>query len=198
MTLMEKDFLSLLANAGGSVSNQTSSTADSCLDNAIFMEWRSFLDGWCCETSPAPLGWLLGGSRLLLYSLDKTVQNLLAVRNPHQSWEKQIPAHRRKRPLTTPTHRSEAAGETANVHQDRSPPPRPAGQAGSDLAAGPRDRATRHSAALASGALSLVLEAQIQGRFSQAQGRLRNHRASSGRWPRTIGFGAQSVFVENC
>src|SRR5262249_24108971 len=90
---------SLHTNRGWSVENQMSSKASSCLDNAIFMEWRSFLDGWCCDTSPAPLGWLLGGSRLLLFSLDKTVQDLLAARNPHRSWERQIPAHRRKRPL---------------------------------------------------------------------------------------------------
>jgi hypothetical protein len=35
-------------------------------------------------------------------------------------------------------------------------------------------RATRNIAALASGALSLVLEAEVQSRFSQAQGRRRN------------------------
>jgi hypothetical protein len=37
-------------------------------------------------------------------------------------------------------------------------------------------RSTRNIAALASGALSLVLEAEVQGRFSQAQGRRRNDR----------------------
>src|SRR5256885_9738748 len=47
---------------------------------------------------------------------------------------------------------------------------------------------------LPSGALPPGLQAQVQGRFSQAQGRRGNHRASSGRWPRTIGvFGAERI-----
>jgi putative transposase len=47
---------------------------------------------------------------------------------------------------------------------------------------------------LASGALSLVLEAQVQGCFSYAQGRCRNYRASSGRWRERIAvFGAERI-----
>jgi hypothetical protein len=38
------------------------------------------------------------------------------------------------------------------------------------------------------------LEAQVPGRFSQAQGRRGNHRASSGRWRKRIGvFGAERI-----
>jgi hypothetical protein len=61
------------------------------------------------------------------------------------------------------------AGQTVSHHQDRSHPPRPAGQAGSHLAAGPRHGATRDVAPVASGALSNVLEAQVQGHVSQDQ-----------------------------
>jgi predicted transposase YbfD/YdcC len=47
---------------------------------------------------------------------------------------------------------------------------------------------------LASGALSLVLEAHVQGCFSYAQGRCRNYRASSGRWRERIAvFGAERI-----
>ena len=47
---------------------------------------------------------------------------------------------------------------------------------------------------LASGALPLVLEAQVQDDFSYAEGRRPNHRASSGTWRKTIGvFGAQRM-----
>jgi len=142
----EKDLLLLLANTGGWVYNQTSSTAYSCSINDALTGWRSFLYGWCCDTSPAAEGWLLGCSLCSLYSLDKTVRDLIAARNPHRPWEKQVPAHRGKCALTTTTHRSQAAGETATHHQDRSHPPRPAGQAGSCLAAGSGDRATRDEA----------------------------------------------------
>ena len=48
-----------------------------------------------------------------------------------------------------------ATGETANIHQDRSHPPRPAGQAGSIVATGSLHRATRHPAALTSGLFRL-------------------------------------------
>ena len=47
---------------------------------------------------------------------------------------------------------------------------------------------------LASGALSPVLEAQVQGSYSPAEGRRGNDRASSGRWRRTIAvFGAERI-----
>ncbi len=82
----------------------------------------------------------------------------------------------RKCPLATATDHPQAAGETANVHQDRSPAPGPAGQARSYLAAGPLDRATRHTSQVASGALSLVLEAQVKDLFPQAKGRRLNDR----------------------
>jgi hypothetical protein len=52
--------------------------------------------------------------------------------------------------------------------------------------------------AVASGALPFVLETQIKGLFPPAQDRRGNDRASSGRWPRTIGFGVLKGFGENC
>jgi len=51
---------------------------------------------------------------------------------------------------------------------------------------------------LASGVLSPVLEAHVQDASPQASGRRGHDRASSGRWPRTIGSGELSAFVENC
>ena|SRR6266851_825624 len=102
--------------------------------------------GRCFDLSPAAEGWLLGYARLSLCSLDQTTGDLLAALHPHRPWEKQVPAHRRKCALTPTTHRSEATGETANVHQGRSHPSRPAGQVGSSLAAEPVDRATRDEA----------------------------------------------------
>jgi hypothetical protein len=77
--------------------------------------------------------------------------------------------------LRKPSHRSQATSETANIHQGRSHPSRPVGQVGSNLAAGPLHRSTRSIAALASGALSPVVETQVKDRFSQSQGSCGNH-----------------------
>jgi hypothetical protein len=96
--------------------------------------------------SPAPLGGLLGGSHLSLCSLEQTAPDFLAALHPHRSWPKQVRAHRGKRALTKTSHRSQARGETASFHQDRSHPPRPVGQAGSNLAADSRDHSTRDEA----------------------------------------------------
>ncbi|HEX6551276.1 MAG TPA: hypothetical protein VF026_00820, partial [Ktedonobacteraceae bacterium] len=52
--------------------------------------------------------------------------------------------------------------------------------------------------ALPSGALPPDLKAQVQGCFSQAEGRRPHDRASSGRWPERIGCGVLSGFVGNC
>jgi SAM-dependent methyltransferase len=71
-----------------------------------------------------------------LDSLDQTARDILAAGHPHRLWKKQIPAYRGKRAPTPTTHHTQAAGETASMHEHRSPAPRPAGQAGSDLAAG--------------------------------------------------------------
>jgi putative transposase len=51
---------------------------------------------------------------------------------------------------------------------------------------------------LASGALSLVLEAQVQGCFSYAQGRCRNYRLDQADGERESPSSVLSVFVENC
>ena len=40
--------------------------------------------------------------------------------NTHRSWQKQVRAHGGKCPLTTTTHHSQAAGETASMHEDGS------------------------------------------------------------------------------
>ena len=60
--------------------------------------------GWCFDPSPAPLGGLLACALLLLCSLDETLLDLLAARNPHRPREKQVSAHRGKRALTPTTH----------------------------------------------------------------------------------------------
>jgi hypothetical protein len=52
--------------------------------------------------------------------------------------------------------------------------------------------------ALASRALPPALETEVQGRCSQAEGRGRNDRASSGRWRRTIDSGVPSAFAGKC
>src|SRR6266700_2186333 len=51
---------------------------------------------------------------------------------------------------------------------------------------------------LSSGALSLVLEAQVQGCFSYAQGRCRNDRLDQADGERESPSSVLSVFVENC
>jgi hypothetical protein len=152
------------------------------------------LSGWCFYVSPAAEDWLLGCALLSLCSLDQTAPDLFAAGHPHRPWPKQVRAHRRKRALTKTSHSSEATSETASLHQDRPHPPRAFGKNGSDLEPSPLHCSTRDSAAVASGALSLVLEAQVQGCFSYAQGRCRNYRASSGRWRERIAvFGAERI-----
>src|SRR5215472_14684478 len=119
---------------------------------------------------------MLGCALLWLDSLDQTTGDLLAAGHPHRPWQKQVRADRGKRSLTTPTHRSQAASETASMHENRSPPSHPTDQAGSDLETSALHRSARYPTALASGALSLVLEAQVHGFYSQAPGRRRNDR----------------------
>jgi hypothetical protein len=179
------------------VYNQTSFTVCSCSNTDTFMEWRSFLYGWCGDPSPAAEGWLLACALLALCSLDQTAEDLITARNTYRPGQKQVRAHRRKCPLATATHHPQAAGETASMHENRSPPAHPAGQVGSSMAADPGNRATRYITALASGALSLVLEAQVQGSCSQAQGRQGNHhldqRAGDEQSPSSV----QRGFAEN-
>ena len=62
----------------------------------------------------------------------------------------------------------------------RSHPPRALSKGGSGMEANALSRSTRNPAALASGALPPVLEAQVKGLFSQAQGSCGNHRIDQG------------------
>jgi hypothetical protein len=79
----EKELLSLLANRGGSVYKQTSSTASSCSLNDTLTRWRSFFYGWCFHIPPAAEEWLLGGGLVSLCSVEQTAQDLLAALHPH-------------------------------------------------------------------------------------------------------------------
>jgi hypothetical protein len=78
--------------------------------------------------------------------------------------------------LTTTTDHPQAAGETACMHEDGSVAPRPFGKGGSGMETSAHHRSTRHTAAVASWALPPVLEAQVKGLFTQAQGSRGNHR----------------------
>ena len=64
------------------------------------------------------------------------------------------------------------------------------------MEAGALDRSTRHTAALASGALSPVLEAQVKGRFSQAEGSRGNHRLDQGDGRKNRLWGAERICGE--
>ena len=105
-----------------------------------------------------------------LCSLDQTAHFLIAAWNPRRPWQKQVGAHSRKCPLTTTTHHAQAPGETTGMYESRSHPPCALGKSGSSMEANALHRSTRDPAALASRALSPVLEAQVKGLFSQAQG----------------------------
>ena len=132
--------------------------------------------GSCFETSSAAEDWLLGCALLSLDSLDQTALDLLTAGNSCRPWPEQVGTDRRKCPLTSTTDHPPASGEAAGMYQNGSSAPRAFSKAGSSVASGPGDRATRYPAQMASGALSLVLEAQVQGSCLQAQGRLRNDR----------------------
>src|SRR5215467_1007779 len=138
------------------------------------MGWRSFLYGWYDDLSPAAEEWLLGSALLSFYSLDQTAQDLLAAGNPHRSWTKQIRARGRKCPLTSTTDHPQAPGEAAGMYENGSDVPRAFSKVGSNMEPGPPHRATRDPATLASGALSPVLETEVQDGFSYAGGRGRN------------------------
>ena len=69
--------------------------------------------------------------------MDQTTRDLPADGNPHRSRQKQVRAHQRTCALAPATDHPQAAGETAGMHENRSPAPRPGGQAGSRLAASP-------------------------------------------------------------
>ncbi|MGZ3630438.1 MAG: hypothetical protein ACXVDN_22625, partial [Ktedonobacteraceae bacterium] len=133
-----------------------------------------FVMAGMADTSPATEGWLLGGAFLALCSLDQTAGFLLAAANPSRPWPKQVRASCGKCPSTTTTHHSQAASETATYHQDRSRAPRLVGTARSDMETSPHHRSARYPAPVASGALSFVLEAQVQGFYSPAEGRCGN------------------------
>jgi hypothetical protein len=172
----EKEILSLLANTGRSVENQTSSTASSCLNNDRFMSWRSFFYDRCFDLSPAAEGLLLACPLLSLSSLDQTAHFLLAALHPHRSWPKQVRAHRRKCPLAKASHHPQAPGETASLHEKRSPAPRSLGTNGSELETNAAHRPARDMTARAAGALSSGLQAHVTNGFSYAEGRPTNHR----------------------
>ena len=69
---------------------------------------EKFLYGWCFDSSPATLGWLLASPLLSLDSLDQTAHFLLAALHSDRPWPKQVRVDRGKRALTTTTPRSEA------------------------------------------------------------------------------------------
>src|SRR6266699_1427837 len=115
-----------------------------------------------------------------LSSVDQTAHFLLAAPNPGRPWPKQGRAGGRKCPLATATHHPRAASETASMHENGSPAPRSPGKNASDLEANDLHRSTRDAAALASGALSPVLETQVKGSCSQAEGRCGNDRLDQG------------------
>src|SRR5215469_1138957 len=114
--------------------------------------------GRCFYPSPAPRGWLLGCALLSLCLLDQTVQERLTVLHPHRPWPKQVRAHRRKCPLTSTTDHPQAPGETAGMYENGSPAPRAFSKIGSNMEPNPPYRPARDIAALASGALSPLLE----------------------------------------
>ena len=143
-------------------------------DNLIFLR-RSFCCGPCSFSSPAVETFLLGHPSRSLSSLDETSQYLIAARNTHGPWQKQIPAHHGKCSLTPAAHHSQSAGETTSISQSGSNTPHPPGQVGSQLEARSLDCSARHTAALASGALSPDLETEVTGRFSYAEARYGNH-----------------------
>jgi putative transposase len=60
--------------------------------------------------------------------LHKTAHFLVAARITCRSWQKQVPAHRGKRPLTPATHHSQSASETIGLHQGGPNTPRASGQ----------------------------------------------------------------------
>ncbi len=72
-----------------------------------------------------------------LSSLDKTAQYLIAARSTSRPWQKQVPAQSRKRSLTSAAHHSQPTSETTSISQSGSIAPRPPGQIGSYMAAGP-------------------------------------------------------------
>ena len=62
------------------------------------------------------------------------------------------------------------------MHENGSDAPRPIGKGGSDMETSALHHSTRHTAALASGALPPGLEAQVKGLFTQAEGSRGNYR----------------------
>ena len=136
--------------------------------------------GSCSSSSPAVEGLLLGHPSITLCSLDETVHSLITAWIARRSWQKQVPAHSGKRPFTPAAHHAQSIGETTSLSQGGSNAPRLAGKVGSHMAAGPFHWSTRHTAAVASGALSPGLETQVKGRFPRAEDRCRNHRFDQG------------------
>src|SRR5262249_3231025 len=99
-------------------------------------------------------------------SVDHTAYIFLAAPNPGRSRSELVAENA----LLTTTHHPQAPGETARLHEDGSSASRLLGKSASDLETSALHCSARDAAALASGALSPVLEAQIKGSCSQAKG----------------------------
>jgi hypothetical protein len=121
---------------------------------------RSFCEGPPCSLS----------------SVDQTAHFLIATWNPRRPWPEQVRTHSGKCPLTTATVHAQASGEPTTMHENRSHPPRAFSQGGSSMETSPPHRPARDTAAVASGALPPVLETQVKGLFTQAEGRRGNDR----------------------
>jgi hypothetical protein len=127
-------------------------------------------------SSQAARGSINEGTPCSECSFDHTIHFLIAAWNTGRSCQEQIRTHGGKCPFTTTTHHPQAAGETANMYKEGSNAPCAFSKGCSSLEANDSHYSARNAAALASRALPSVLEAQVKGLFSQAQGRRGNHR----------------------
>ncbi len=102
--------------------------------------------------------------------MDQTTRDLPADGNPHRSRQKQVRAHQRKCALAPATDHPQAAGETAGMHENRSPAPRPVGQAGSRLAASPHHSFNpTHKPKVAPETMALIREMATNNRLWGAE-----------------------------
>ena len=114
------------------------------------------------------------------FAVDKASDDLFRTRHTRRSDQRQSRTAGGKRAVKTATDLSASTGQTPRLSEDRSVSPGGSRQDGSDLETSAFPRPARDASGLASGALPLVLQAQIESTLKQPSALVRDHHFDPG------------------
>ena len=164
---------------------------------ACFHEGEVQFRGLCIQFDQATNPFQLSHAPSIFFALAQTIDNFPCTRHACRHDERKIRTPCGKRPVTAPTHDPASTGQTPRLSEDRSVAPGASRQNGSDLETSAFPRPARDAPALASRALPLVLEAQIESTLKQASALVRDHHVDRRRWQQTTDSGERSASVGN-